>query len=70
MLSYCTNISFYLLLKAKGEKVKNHPVFDQLVQLRTVMEKIKPLEQKLKHQIEKLVKIANTGALPKGSKSK
>ena len=65
MLSYCTNISFYLLLKASGGKVKDHPVINQLVELRTVMEKIKPLEQKLQYQIDKLVRTANTGLAPK-----
>ena len=65
MLSYCTNISFYLLLKASGGKVKDHPVIGQLVELRTVMEKIKPLEQKLQYQIDKLVRTANTGQASK-----
>jgi len=65
MLSYCTNITFYLLLKASGESVKDHPVIGQLVEIRTVMEKIKPLEQKLQYQIDKLIKIANTGVMPK-----
>lgn len=66
MLSYLTNISFYLLLKATGGKVKDHPVIGQLVELRTVMEKIKPLEQKLQYQIDKLVRTANTGQTSKG----
>lgn len=65
MLSYCTNISFYLLLKATGGKVKDHPVINQLVELRMVMEKIKPLEQKLQYQIDKLVRTANTGMVSK-----
>ncbi|KAI8922143.1 Sas10/Utp3/C1D family-domain-containing protein [Powellomyces hirtus] len=58
MLSYLTNLAFYLLLKLHGRSVKGHPAIDELVELRIVMEKIKPLEQKLKYQIDKLVKAA------------
>lgn len=63
MLSYCTNIVFYLLLKAEGKQVKDHPVIDQLVKLRTIIEKLKPIDQKLKYQIDKLLKILSTGNL-------
>jgi len=28
MLSYATNIAFYLLLKAQGRAVREHPVID------------------------------------------
>jgi len=61
LLSYCTNIAFYLLLKAKGERVKDHPVIDQLVRLRIIIEKLRPLDAKLKYQIDKLLKLAITG---------
>lgn len=48
-------------LKAEGKTVKDHPVIDQLVRIRTILEKMKPIEAKLKHQIEQLLKIAETG---------
>jgi len=60
LLSYCINISFYLMLKAEGKSVKNHPVIDQLVKSRTILEKMRPIESRLKHQIEKLVRISKT----------
>lgn len=34
--SYCTNISFYMMLKAKKVPVQNHPVIKRLVQYRNV----------------------------------
>lgn len=37
-------------------------LLERLVEIRTVIERIRPLEQKLKYQIDKLVKIALTGA--------
>ena len=38
-------------------------MIEQLVKLRTMMEKMKPIEQKLKYQIEKLLKLAAQGAI-------
>ncbi|KAI9105300.1 Sas10/Utp3/C1D family-domain-containing protein [Phlyctochytrium arcticum] len=59
MLSYVTNIAYYLLLKLHGKPVEGNGVISELVELRIVLEKTKPLEQKLKYQIEKLVKAAS-----------
>jgi len=61
LLSYCINIGYYLLLKSVGKPVKDHPVIGELVKLRVFLEKIRPLDQKLKYQIDKLLKIAATG---------
>lgn len=63
LLNYCLNLAFYFYLKADGKSVKNHPVIEKLVELRLYLEKIKPLEQKLQYQIDKLVKTAITGAV-------
>ena len=62
LLSYCTNVAFYLLLKAEGRAVKNHPVIEQLVELRTLMEKMRPLDAKLKYQMDKLLRTPLAGA--------
>lgn len=61
LLNYCTNICFYLLLKAEGKSVKNHPVIEHLARTRTVIDRLKPLDQKLKYQIDKLLKVAAQG---------
>lgn len=61
LLNYCTNICFYLLLKAEGQSVKNHPVIEHLARTRTVIDRLKPLDQKLKYQIDKLLKVAAQG---------
>jgi U3 small nucleolar RNA-associated protein 3 len=61
LLSYCTNVAFYLLLKAEGRSVKSHPVIEQLVELRTLMEKLRPLDAKLKYQMDKLLKTPLAG---------
>jgi len=61
LLMYCTHVVFYLLLKAEGKPVKDHPVIKQLVQLRLMLEKMKPIAAKLKYQIDKLLN-KNTSA--------
>ncbi|TPX30739.1 hypothetical protein SmJEL517_g05766 [Synchytrium microbalum] len=58
LLSYLTHITFYTLLRTQGHKIESHPTIDSLIELRTVLEKIRPMELKLKYQVDKLVKAA------------
>ncbi len=60
MLQYCISILFYLLLKSSGKSVKNHPVIGRLVELKVLIEQIRPIDEKMKTQLEKLIKIANS----------
>lgn len=39
--------------------MKGHPVMKQLLELRYAMEKMRPLDAKLQHQIDRLVKLAS-----------
>ncbi|KAJ7534374.1 hypothetical protein O6H91_13G091500 [Diphasiastrum complanatum] len=59
LLSYCQTIVFYLLLKAEGRSVRDHPVISRLVEIRMLIEKIRPIDKKLHYQIEKLLKSAS-----------
>jgi len=43
-------------LKSKGESVKGKPVMSKLLELRLLLEKIRPLDGKLKYQIDRLIK--------------
>ncbi|KAF2069251.1 hypothetical protein CYY_009430 [Polysphondylium violaceum] len=63
LLSYCLNITYFLMIKSSGVSIKDHPVVDQLVKIRVMIEKMKPLDKKLKYQIEKLLKNASTGTI-------
>ena len=56
LLSYCTHLAFYLVLKAEGAPIAGHPVIEKLVEARTYMEKLRPLDAKLKYQMDKLLK--------------
>ena len=58
LLSYCTHIVFYLLLKAEGRPVRDHPVIGRLVQIRFYLEKVRPIDRRLQYQMDKLVALA------------
>lgn len=51
LLNYLTNIAFYLCLKASGTpNIRDHPVINSLVELRTAIEKAEVIENKLAMQ--------------------
>lgn len=55
MLSYCVNIVFYLAMKAEGRSVASHPVMKRLLELRYIIEKMRPIDGKLKYQIDRFL---------------
>lgn len=60
ILSYCTNISFYLMLKAKRVKITNHPVVKRLVQFRELLSKLDDIfEYVIKPQLEVILAEVN-----------
>lgn len=61
LLSYLINLTYVVLRKCSGEKIEGDPCIDRLIEIRTVLEKIKPIDHKLKYQIDKLVKTAVIG---------
>eukprot|EP00092_Neocalanus_flemingeri_P013323 GFUD01014362.1.p1 GENE.GFUD01014362.1~~GFUD01014362.1.p1 ORF type:complete len:318 (+),score=121.82 GFUD01014362.1:57-1010(+) len=61
LLEYNTNLSYLMLKKTKGVTIEDDKAVERLCYLRTVMEKIRPIEHKLKYQIDKCVNIAETG---------
>nr|CAG4650625.1 EOG090X0IJO [Sida crystallina] len=63
LLKYLLNLNFFVLKKCSGETIKGNPAIERLVEIRTVLERMRPVEHKLKYQIDKLLKIASTGKL-------
>lgn len=61
LLSYLINLTYIVLRKCFGERIESDPAIDRLVEIRTVLEKIRPIDSKLKYQIDKLVKAAVIG---------
>lgn len=55
LIHYGACIIFYLLLKAEGRPVVDHPVIQRLIEARTYLEKIRPIDKRLQYQIQKLL---------------
>ncbi|EDS41911.1 something about silencing protein 10 [Culex quinquefasciatus] len=61
-LSYCNNISFYLLLKSKKIKVKNHPVVKRMVQMKQLLLELdQKYETSIQSQVEQILKHIESG---------
>eukprot|EP00064_Thunnus_orientalis_P006087 superscaffoldBa00000619_g6101 len=54
-LNYCTNISFYLVLKAKRIPVHNHPVIERLLTFRNLINELGAVDARLAPQFRKLL---------------
>ncbi|KAI9469808.1 MAG: Sas10/Utp3/C1D family-domain-containing protein [Benjaminiella poitrasii] len=58
MLQYVLQLAYFVHLKISGKQIEDHPVVESLVELRVILDKMKPIETKLKYQIDKLVRAA------------
>ncbi|XP_060925327.1 something about silencing protein 10 isoform X1 [Limanda limanda] len=54
-LNYCTNISFYLVLKAKRVPAHNHPVIERLLTYRNLINELGEVDARLAPQFHKLL---------------
>ncbi|XP_004646597.1 something about silencing protein 10 [Octodon degus] len=54
-LNYCSNISFYLILKARRVPAHGHPVIERLVTYRSLINKLSVVDQKLSSEIRHLL---------------
>lgn len=61
MLQYITQLAYIVHMKLSGRSIHQHPVIESLVELRVILDKMKPVEAKLKYQIDKLVRAAVMG---------
>jgi U3 small nucleolar ribonucleoprotein protein LCP5 len=59
MLSYLHHLTLLVHLKLSGRSLTDHQdLVQELVRIRVILDKIRPLETKLKYQIDKLVRKA------------
>lgn len=65
LLVYCINVVFYLYIKASlegsGGSVQDHPLMKQLLQVRYMMENIRPLDKHWNNEVDELVNLAVGG---------
>merc|ERR1719189_2799700 len=48
-------------MKSRGKKIEGAKAIERIVENRTVLEKMRPIEKKLKYQIDKYIKVAESG---------
>lgn len=63
LISYLMDLTNVLVDKCKFQSIQDNPSVERLVEQRTVLERIRPLEFKIKYQIDKLVKTALSGSV-------
>ncbi|XP_063339785.1 neuroguidin [Pelmatolapia mariae] len=63
LLFYLQDLTHLISIKTEGGKIKDSDALDRVVTIRTILEKMRPLDHKLKYQIDKLVRTAVTGSL-------
>ncbi|KAM3593680.1 uncharacterized protein V6R79_019028 [Siganus canaliculatus] len=63
LLFYLQDLTHLISIKTDGGKIKDSDALNRVVTIRTVLEKMRPLDHKLKYQIDKLVRTAVTGSL-------
>ncbi|XP_037550179.1 neuroguidin [Nematolebias whitei] len=63
LLFYLQDLTHLIGIKAEGGQIKASAALNRVVTIRTVLEKMRPLDHKLKYQVDKLVRTAVTGSL-------
>lgn len=61
ILNYCINISFFLMLKAKGLPTQLHPVIKRLEQYRQLLSQLQSREGNLLKEVAEIVKAVKEG---------
>jgi len=57
VLDYLINMTYTMILKVNGKSLDDQPCIQRLIEIRTVLEKIRPINKKLSYQIDKLIKM-------------
>ncbi|KAG1714059.1 Neuroguidin [Nymphon striatum] len=63
LLEYVMNLSHLVMMKLEGQNIANSPTVERLVEIKVVLEKMRPIDHKLKYQIDKLLKIVASGTI-------
>ncbi|CAH8383806.1 unnamed protein product [Eruca vesicaria subsp. sativa] len=67
LLAYCQSITFYFLLKSEGQPIRDHPVLARLVDIKSLLDKIKELDGELppgfEESLAKMQKVVKEDAL-------
>jgi len=59
MVDYMTNLLYLMLKKSQGKSISGDGAIERIVESRTVLEKMRPMEKKLKYQMDKFIRLAD-----------
>jgi len=62
MVDYMTNLLYVTMKKSQGKSIVDDQAIERIVENRTVMEKIRPMEKKIKYQMDKFIRLADSSA--------
>ena len=49
-------MNYYMLAKMEGKKIEGSSVIDRLVYLKSILEKLRPVEKKMQYQVDKYLR--------------
>lgn len=59
LLSYCTYLSFYLLMKLENKNTRDHPVFSKITNIKMLIDSLAPLDEKIGPSLLRISKKRN-----------
>jgi len=68
LLIYLTDLILYSILKSSGKIINNHPIIKRMIYVKTILEKTKVIDLKLKTQIDRLLKLGEKSLDEKDNK--
>jgi len=57
ILNYCANVSAFLMFKTQRSNLKFHPITTRLVQFKQLLDKMKPLDEAMQPELDKVLKV-------------
>jgi len=60
MVDYMTNLLYLTMKKTQGKSILDDQAIERIVENRTVMEKMRPMEKKIKYQMDKFIRLADS----------
>ncbi len=56
-MNYCAHLSVFIALRMRGRSVDDGNLLKQLLEMRTIIEKLRPLDAKLRAHTDRLLRI-------------
>ncbi|XP_071957515.1 neuroguidin-like [Antedon mediterranea] len=63
LLSYIMNLGLVIMRKSEGQQISGTAAIQRLIEIRTNLEKMRPIDYKIQYQVDKLIKTAITGTV-------